>query len=195
MSNITTTDIAGAQLMCGGETHSVESLFIAFNLKARAFKKSVRELLEEEFECIEDGALADELLEELAEDGNAYNNVRDWRAYCNYARTAYTLLEIFNMVDMETVKMLEEAGVSFESALKIAFIASHGFSCGYGAYFLENQGWRARSVKRVDIYNGLRNDVMSIDSQCFYIANAGITIRIELDCGWETEGDIVMTRI
>ena len=194
MNNNTTTDIIGAELICEGKAYSIENLFVMFNLRARMRKTSAR--VEWESECSKvDGAISDKELEKLAEKDMAYNNVRDWRAYCMYCHRTYTFGDVLDFADRGIVEVLEERGIDFISALRVAFKAATDFSCGYGEWYLENQGWAAHSIVSIDVFDGMREDLMSIDNKCFYIAAADVTLRIVLDCTWESESDMQVVHI
>ncbi len=194
MNNITTTDIIGAELICEGKAYSIENLFVMFNLRARMRGTSAR--VEWENECSKvDGAISDKELEKLAEKDMAYNNVRDWRAYCMYCHKAYTLGDVLDFANRGIVEVLEKRNIDIISALRVAFRAATDFSCGYGEWYLENQGWAAHSIESIDVFDGFREKLMRIDNKCFYIAAADVTLRIGLDCTWESESDMQVVHI
>lgn len=196
MNNKTTTDIDSAQLMCEGKTYSIENLFVLLNLRARMRKTSAR--VEWDNICSKvalDNAVSDKELEKLAEQDTAYNNVRDWRTYCVYVDKAYSLGDVLDFAERGIVEVLEKRGIDFISALRVAFRAATNTSCGYGEWYLENQGWAAHSIESIDVFEGKREDLMSIKNVCFYIAAADVTLRIGLDCGWGSESDMYMAHI
>jgi hypothetical protein len=195
MNNKTSTDVDSAHIMCEGKAYSIESLFIMFNLRARMRKTSARVEWENECSKVLDKAISDKELEELAEQDTALNNVRDWRTYCMYVGKAYTLGEVIDFAERGIVEVLEKRGIDFISALRVAFRAATNTSCGYGEWYLENQGWAAHSIESIDVFEGEREDLMSIKNVCFYIVAANVTLRIGLDCGWESESDMYVTHI
>ena len=196
MNNITSTDIDSAQLMCEGKAYSIENLFVMFNLRARMRKTSARVEWQSECSKVLDKAISDKELEKLAEQDTALNNVRDWRTYCTYSHKAYTLGDVLDFAASRgIVEVLEKRNIDIISALRVAFKAATDFSCGYGEWYLENQGWAAHSIESIDVCDGMREDLMRIDNKCFYIAAADVTLRIGLDCTWESESDMQVVHI
>jgi hypothetical protein len=195
-SNITSSELDDARIVYDGNQYDIENLFIVLWNKALEHNMTIAEFWQSECEKITLEKVDEQELEEMAEDGKAYNNIRDFRI-SGWGGLTYSLAMICGVddwkdyvIDTKLIEKLVTLGVNLKSALRIAYNAFNNWSCGYGENYLENQGWRLNSVKSIEFYEGKREDLMSEYCVCFFIESENRTIKFALDCNWESESDM-----
>ena len=201
MNNITSSELDDACIVYAGKEHNIENLFVALWLKALEHNMTIAEFWQSECEKITLEKIEEEKLEEMAYNGKAYNNIRDFRmsGWGGYAYSLAMICGVGNwkdcVIDTTLIEKMVSLGVNLESALRIAFNAFNNWGCGYGDYYLENQGWRLNSVQSIDFYEGEREDLMARDCVCFYIQSENRTVKFTLDCSWESASDMYMALV
>lgn len=198
ISNITSSDLDDARIVYNGNEYDIENLFVTLWLKALEHNMTIADFWQSECDKITLEEIDNEELENMADEGKAYNNIRDFRmsGWGGYAYSLAMICGVDNwkdyVIDTKLIEKLVSLGVNLESALHIAFNAFNNWSCGYGENYLENQGWRLHSVEAIDFFEGKCEHLMTECCVCFFIESENRTIRFTLDCSWESESDMFM---